>query len=839
MNSTFLKKILPHVIAIVVFLILSAVYCKPSLEGKVLNQSDVIQHKGMAKQSDDFRAKYGHYPLWTESPFSGMPAFTIAYESSSTFLNKLVFFLYSFSPFILLFFACTCFYFLTQVLSVNPWVGIIAGLAFGYSTFDPIILAVGHNTQMAALAFMPAVVAGFLIILQKKYLTGAAIFSVTIAWQASVTQHVQIVYYTILIIGFIALAYLYKCVKEKLLKDFFIAGSIATVAAVIGICGNAVAYLPVQEYAKETMRGGKSELTQVNKDNKSKGGLDKDYAFMWSYEIPETATLILPGAYGGGDVGHSFSESAKTVEKMGEIGLPEESAIQFTNGNAYWGSQPSTAGPVYLGAVIIFIFIFSLFTVRTWHLYWIIPISVLAIVLAWGKNFSGFNYIFFDYFPFYNKFRAPTMALVIPQLTFPLFAAMGIDQLIKNNKPDTETWKKFRSSVIVSAVILGLLGIMYLTASYKSQKDSSIKDRFSSGILQRLAQGHQPTPEMQQQANEVGNGIVRSLQSDRQSLFGADLLRTFVLIGLAVVLLGYYLKRKLKPLIFLAGLGLLISFDVLAEDRKYLNEDSFIDPVDIDNSFQPTTADAKILQDPDKNFRVFDRSGDAFVSSQASYYHNSIGGYSPAKLALYNDIIENQLSKGNLRVYNMLNTKYIISPDASGKDVEALLNPNAYGACWLVKGIKYVDNADQEMKALDSTDLRDTAVVRKVLQKDIPFEPVADSSASLRLIENLNDKIDYSFNSGSNQFAVFSEIYYDKGWNAYLDGKKTVYVKVNYVLRGMPIPAGKHTIEFRFEPRSVILGTTITWIASTIISIIILAAIVAAIRNSTKKNAKA
>ena len=390
-------------------------------------------------------------------------------------------------------------------------------------------------------------------------------------------------------------------------------------------------------------------------------------------------------------------------------------------------------------------------------------------------------------------------------------------------------------AVIITGGFFLLITASYFMTDFKGKEDNLLKEQFTSGMLQQAARGKQPTPEMQQQVSEVVNSVMKSLQADRQSLFGSDLLRTMFFLIIAIVLLGLFLKSKIKPVILLAGLTILSSYDLLAEGRKYMNDDSFVEPVDNDAAFVKSSADQKILNDPEKNFRVFDQTADAFQDSHASYYHNSIGGYSPAKLALYQDIIEKQLAKGNARVYDMLNTKYFIRRNPAGNDEEAIVNPDAYGACWLVKSIQYVNDANEEMKALDNTNVKDTAIVRKSFQNLIKFLPVADSTASIKLMENLNDKISYKFSAKTNQFAVFSEVYYDKGWNAYLDGNKTDYFRVDYVLRGMPVPAGDHTIEFRFEPKSVSRGTAISLIANIAGLLLLIAAIWNVWKNWNKK----
>ena len=400
-------------------------------------------------------------------------------------------------------------------------------------------------------------------------------------------------------------------------------------------------------------------------------------------------------------------------------------------------------------------------------------------------------------------------------------------------------WKKFKTACLITGGLLALTAMLYLSADFKSPDDQGMKENFTGNLAQQMARGKEPTPEIQQQANEAASSIVKGLQSDRKSIFEADFLRSFLFVALAVLLTGLYLKDKIKPVILLAGLLILSSYDLLAEGRKYLSEDKFGEAADIESLFAPTPADQLINRDPDKNFRVYDLSDEQngpFNNARTSYYHNSIGGYHPAKLGLYQDLIENQLSKGNIMVFNMLNTKYFIQTNPSTHLPQAHMNPNAFGPCWLVKSIHFVNNADEEMKALDSINVKDTAIVQNSFRNLIKFQPVPDTTASIRLIQNLNDKIIYKFSSKTNQFVVFSEIYYDKGWNAFIDGKKSDYCKVDYVLRGMPVPAGDHTIEFIFEPSSFKTGETISWIASILAYILLGATIWVTYKGRGKKD---
>jgi hypothetical protein len=497
----------------------------------------------------------------------------------------------------------------------------------------------------------------------------------------------------------------------------------------------------------------------------------------------------------------------------------------MANGSAYWGEQPVTSGPVYLGCIICFLFIFGMVYLKSWHKWWLLGASIFGILLAWGSNFSAFNYFLFDHLPFYNKFRAPSMALVIPQLCFPFVAVLALSKL--TNEIDlAAAWKKLKLSAIITGAIILLLGAFYFSASFSGTKDKNLKEQYKQSMLQQVPPGQQPSQQQLQQADQFSRDLVSALHTDRKDLMGGDLLRTIILIALAIVILGLFLKKKINTWVLIGGLLVLSTYDLVGVDLRYLNENNFIEDSDFESAFTPTEADQQIMKDPDHaNFRVFNAAVDVFNDASTSFHHNSVGGYHPAKLGLYQDIIEHQLSKGNMRVFDMLNTKYFIQQNpATGKPV-AQLNADAYGNAWLIKGIKFVNGANEEMLALDSTNLKDTAVTDRSFSSEIKTQPQFDSAASIRLKQNLNDKLIYGYNSATPQFAVFSEVYYNKGWNAYVDGQKSPYIKVNYILRGMNLPAGKHEIEFKFEPTSFTTGRTITIWSNILVMLSIIAAI--------------
>jgi hypothetical protein len=829
MNSTLLKKTLPHIIAVVVFLIVSVAYNKTALEGKVLRQIDVQGYKGMAQQSNEYKEKYGHWPLWSESMFGGMPAYNIALESTHVvgigFVNW-IFFLGKepLKPICFFFAACVCFYILTQVFGLSLLISMLGSLAYGYATFNPILVAVGHDTELIAIGYMPAVIAGVLLILRGKWLGGTALLTLFFTLQVSI-QHLQIVYYTGLIIGIIGITYLVSNWKQIKWRQFIMAAVLIGFSLVVGLLNYAYTLMPTRELVTETMRGGKSQLTAKDKNNKTSGGLDKEYAFRWSYGIGETLTLFVPGMQGGGYEGKEFTDS-KFADKLTEVGImSEDNALAQANYRSYWGDQPGTAGPVYLGAVICFLFILGMVYVKSWHKWWILSICIVGIVLAWGRHFAAVNYFLFDYFPLYSKFRAPSMALVMPQLGFALLAVLGLQEFVEEIERKQLDWNKFKNVLYISAGLILFSLVIYFSSDFKSDSDNQVKENFVSNIIQQQSRGKQPSPEVQQQAMQMVNGWMSALHEDRKGIFQADLLRSVVFLLLSAALCWFYFKGKIKSPILLAGLLILSSYDLMAEGKKYLSDESYSDPESEETTFTMSNADQRIKADPEKSFRVLDiASGDPFNSAHASYYHNSVGGYHPAKLALYNDLIEHQLVKGNQLVYNMLNTRYVIRKGADGKE-DAMLNTGAFGSCWLVSDILFVKNADQEMSSLDSINVRDTAIVEELYKDKIPLLPQKDSSASIHLIDNLNDKISYSFKSRTNQFAVFSEIYYDKGWNAFIDGHPAPYCRVDYVLRGMSVPAGDHTIEFRFEPQSYVTGNRLSIVSGLITYLLLIGAI--------------
>jgi hypothetical protein len=837
MKKTIWQALMPHVIAVVIFLIVALIISKPGLESDVvMKQQDISGWQGMSHQSYQYKEKHGHTPLWVTNMFSGMPGFQVAMEGPWTVLSIFspIFQLGLPKPMNWFFLACICFYFMCQCLKVRPWISIIGSIAFAYCSFNPIIITVGHETQMYALAYAPAVIGSVLLLFDKKYISGFVATALFTAIQIA-QGHQQISYYLFLIIAIMSLFLLIQAVKRKETVHFAKSIGLAVVAAIIGIMVNAVLLLTTYDYSKESKRGGQLVLNEKEKganvvsNNKTKG-LSKEYAFDWSYGIDESLTLMFPGVKGYGlhiaeRDGEPYyfpklDENSHVAKYLTEkLNAPEDQATNFafqTSYALYWGGQPNTNGPVYIGAVICALFIFSMFYLKGPHKWWILTATIAGIMMAWGKHFAAFNYFLFDYVPLYNKFRAPTMALVIPQIVIPIAVVLGLEKLISDKVIDL---KAIRDAGLVTAFFIALAGILYFTWDYSNenkQRTAAVTAAFTANNPNLRASmdsiNARFAPLRDNQLYErflfqmkgdatVARGIITAAKQDRQAAFGSDLMRTLLFVVLTAGLVFLFIKKKVNTTVFLAGIGLLTVIDLLQFDTKYLNSFSFDSKDKYEaTEFPLTAADQTILKDPDPNFRVYNQAA-GLEESLTSYYHKSIGGYHPAKLGIYDDLIQYQLSGDpNPNVINMLNTKYVIQQNPQDNSVAALRNPGALGNVWFVRSVKYVKGPAEE----------------------IPNTFTApDSTASIKQVAFDNDAIKYESNSSGTHLAVFSEIYY-KDWKAYIDGKPAEYGKADYVLRAMVIPAGKHTIDFKFEPQVFYTGSTLTTIGSWIIILLVL-----------------
>ena len=822
MKNPWLKKLLPHFIAVIIFIVVSAVFCKPVLDGNVLNQHDIIGWKGMAQNAFEYKEKNGHFPLWNPNLFSGMPNYQVAIQGKSILPDMVkIFSLGLPKPINFFFLACICFYILCLVLRTRPVIGMLAGLAYAFSTYNPVVIAAGHETQMLATAFIPLLIAGLICTFEKKYWLGLALTTYATYQQIGV-NHLQISYYTFLIATAITICYLYIWIKQKDWKHIVIAGAITAVAAVIGLAGSALTLKTTSEYTQYTMRGGKDISIEGDTVKAAKtSGLDTSYAFIYSLGKTESSTLIMPNAFGGGSSKMS-GENSKVIGKLTDRGIPENNAQQLAGSlPRYWGALPYTAGPAYLGVFICLLGLIGFVILKTPVRWGLLAATLLGIFMSWGKNLAGFNTFLFEHLPAYNKFRAPSMAQVIPQFTVAVAAALALQYLLFTAKNKELLKADFKKILYAVGGLFALLAMMYLAMDYKSAIDNQI----ISGYTDKNG------------SDEIGRLIVSGLKADRRAMFGGQMLRA---LAFAVILLGtlyLYIRNTIKPFVAAIVLVVISTLELTIVSKGYLNEEDghYVSADDYASSnFSPTPIDQQILQDKDPNYRVFNMAGDAFNESRTSYFHKSVGGYHPAKLRIYQDLIEKYLSgRPNPAVLNMLNTKYIIVQDPLSGQTGVIPNPDAFGPCWLVKNVQVVDSRVAAIQFLGKFNLKDTAVVDQSFSKNV-VQPQRDSASNIRMTKFDNDAIEYEANCNGPQFAVFSEIYYPVGWNAYIDGKKTDYCNVNYVLRGLSLPTGKHSVKFVFEPASVKSGTSIMFIASIFILVIFLGGLFMAWRESRK-----
>ena len=825
MKNNIFKKALPHFVAIIIFLVISVFFCKPALEGNVLNQSDIISVKGMAQNGIEYKQKNGHLPLWNPNLFSGMPNYQIAMEGKSILpdLTK-IFTLGLPKPINFFFLACISFYLLCLALGVNVVIAILGSLSFAFCTYNPVIISVGHDTKMMAIAYMPALLAGLILIYEKKYWIGLALTTMFASCEIGV-NHPQINFYFSLVATAVTIVYVIQWIKKKEWKHFATSASLTLISAIVGIFGNAVLLLPNYEYAKATMRGGKDiSITGDSVTATKTFGLDTSYAFQYSLGKAESFVILMPNAFGGSSY-KKFDENSDVVKKLTARGVPENSAIQLASSlPKYWGGIDGvgTAGPPYIGAIVCLLALIG-FVLYKKPLRWgLLAVTILGIMMAWGKYLPGFNTFLFNHLPLYNKFRAPSMTMVITEFTIPIVAVLGLQYLLYRDNSRELLKTDFKKILYAVGGLFGLLLIMYLMMDYSSSIDKDIINAYTD----------------KNGSDEMGRLIVSGLKSDRSNMFGGQILRTF---GFAILVVGFlygYIRNLVKPLVIGVALTVISTIDLLSIDKDYLNSDNYVSPDEIvTQNFAPTVIDQIILKDTSdqRDFRVFDITNNPYSDARPSYFHKSIGGYHPAKLRIYQDIIDKYLSGPfNQNVLNMLNMKYMITGNSQNGQPLLSPNPNAFGPCWLVKNVKIVDGPVQEIKSIGNADLKDTAFVEKSFAKEV-VQPILDSTANLKLAKFDNDVMQYSFNSSTPQFGVFSEVYYPFGWNAYIDGKKVEYCRTNYILRGLSIPAGKHEIKFVFEPSSFKNGVRIAYTASFLILIFFFGGLFLQWRSDKKK----
>ena len=784
----------PHILVLLIFIAISFIYFSPVLEGKKLDQHDIKTYKGMSKEIKDFRESTGEEALWTNSMFSGMPAYQISVKYKKNLIQYVdkILTLGLPRPVNLLFLYLLGFYILLLTLKVDYRIAFIGSIAFAFSSYFFIIIQAGHMSKAHAIAYLPIVVAAVLYTYRGKMLLGGALTALAVALEVY-TNHFQITYYLVLVLLIIGLFQLYKDFKNKNLTDFFKRSGILILAAVLAAGTSLTRLKTTSDYGKESTRG-KSELTS-NIDNKTQG-LDKDYATQWSYGIAESMTLLIPNFYGGSSSSSVLSlEDSKTLDFLKKFKNKKlaNSLAQYKS-SSYWGDQPIVSGPTYAGAIVIFLFILGLLFVKSELRIWLLLATIMSLMLAWGKNFMPLTNFFLDFFPGYNKFRAVSMILIIAEFTIPLLAFIALDKFLSSSIDNNEKQKPLKLAFYITGgltLIFALFPTMFL--DFTSENDLN---PLAAGVI---------TPD----------NFLESLALDRSSLLSTDAWRSFIFIGLTFGVLMLYLRNSLKSQYVILIVGILVVCDMWNVNKRYLNDDNFVRKNKVKIPYKPTQADNFILNDKDPNFRVFNSSVSTFNDASTSYFHKSIGGYHGAKLKRYQELIEFHISKGNMNVLNMLNTRYFISRDGKPQ-----LNSAALGNAWFINNINLVLNADEEIDALKDFDPINTAIVDNRFSNYI-IPNLDNSSSTIQLDIYKPNYLKYSSESTNDGIAIFSEIYYNKGWDAYIDGVKTDYFRANYVLRALNIPSGNHIIEFKFQPSVYSISENISLASSLILFILL------------------
>lgn len=806
MNKKFdFKSLLPYLLVILAFVLLAVGFVHPVVNGKKLVQSDVQQFQGMSKEVKDFRERTGEEALWTNSMFGGMPAYQISVKSKNNVAKPIlkILTLNLPHPANIIFLYFIGFFILMMALQRNIWIALFGAIAFALSSYFIIIIEAGHNTKALAIGLMPPLFAGVYLLFKKKYLIGFILTALFTALELR-ANHLQITYYLLMVFLAYGISELIYHVKNNKVPDLLKAVGLMVLALVLAVGVNMVNFWMAYEAGEHSTRG--KPVLSMNKEDQSEG-LDPSYIMAWSYGKAETLTLLVPDLMGGSSH-KELSKDSETYKKLIKQGVPRSNANKFIEAvPTYWGKQPFTSGPVYVGAIIFFLFVFGMFIVQDRYRWWILAITVLAILLSWGKNFVGFSEFFIHNFPAYNKFRAVSMILVIPEFTMPLLAVLAIRRMFRNEVSK----EKIMNGLKYSAIIVGGILVSILLFGPGSFDFTGVKD------------------------GQLPQWLIGAIREDRIAILRKDTFRSLVFVLIGAGIIWFWMKQKVKAQYAIIALAAITLIDLWSVNRRYLDSDNFEAARKVDIPYNPSRADQMIMQDQDPNYRVFSQLQDPFREARTSYFHKSIGGYHGAKLQRYQDMIDYHLSKGNMKVFNMLNTKYFIVPGQNNQPM-AQRNPGAMGHAWFVSNYRIVENPDSAIIALNNFEPSQTAIVER--QHADPLEGKQfskDTSAVISLQKYAPNHLVYQAKSTSEQLAVFSEIYYPEGWTVSIDGEKAEHFRVNYILRGLIVPAGEHTIEFEFKPASYYTGRTIAAVSSGFLILILLGGIVFAIRNASGK----
>ncbi len=809
MNKNILSQITPHLVAVLLFTIISFLYFTPVLEGKQLLGHDSESWMCMAKETVDYNKSNDDVALWTNSMFGGMPTYQISMQQPNNLIQYFEKLIFLFPPTVYnVILYLIGFYILLLAFRVKPWIALVGSIAFTFASYNFIIIFAGHNSKAITIAYMAPLIGGVFMAFRDKKIVGALLTTLFLSL-AIRANHVQILYYTLIILLFFGVVELIYSLKEKQLKSFFQTVGLLIAALIVAAGMNATALLTTYEYTDYTMRGKSNGLTSDTQN--SQHGLNKEYITNWSYGKAETLTMLIPN-FRGGASGGTLGVDSHTAEKIKSFNVPDvEKLMKDFQLPLYWGDQPGTSGPVYLGAIVIFLFIIGFFVVEKRILWWLLPMILLTMFLSWGKNLMWLTDIFIDYFPLYNKFRTVSMTLVATGFGITLLAILALKEVLTTENAKEKLLRPILYSAgITAGVALVFALIPSLAGSFVSPADTQFSGDYAF--------------------------LKETLPLDREAMLRSDAWRSVGFILAAALLLWLFIKNYLKSNTVIILFGVLFLADLAPIAKRYLNDSHFERKRNFNNLVQPTAADNMILADK-SYFRVLDASVNIFNDSKPSYFHKNIGGYHAAKLRRYQELINIQIDGeigqlfgafgraktfeeiaptiDSLGVLNMLNMKYVIY----NKDAAPLVNNKCNGNAWFVNKIHIAADANEEMKLIGEINTKTELVIDKEFAAQVPTTLTADSTARIALKSYNPNSLVYSFSSATDQMAVFSEIYYDKGWNAYVNGEKAPYVRANYLLRAMPLKKGTYDVEFKFEPNSYKFGNIIA-LASSIVFII-------------------
>lgn len=833
-----LKKILPDLIAVALFALLSFVYFFPAdIEGRILFQHDTAAGAGAGQEAAQYYDETGERTRWTNSLFGGMPTYQISpsYDSTQplTWASKL-FQLFLPNYVCLTFIMLAGFYLLLRAFSIPAWLAALGSILWAFSSYFFILISAGHIWKFITLAYIPPTLAGIVLAYRGKLLWGGIVAALFVALQIQ-SNHVQMSYYFLFVILFFVGAYFEEAWRNKTLKQFFRATAILVIAALIGVAANLSNLYHTYTYSKETMRG-KSELVQTGEAaQQTSSGLNRDYITQWSYGVGETWTLLVPNFKGGASV--PLSQSKTAMEKANPMyGSLYGSLTQ------YFGEQPMTAGPVYVGAFVLFLFLMGCFIVKGPLKWALIGATLFSIVLSWGKNFMPLTDFFIDYIPMYSKFRAVSSILVIAEFTIPLLAIFALKKILEEPK----VLRRHLRGVAVSLVLTAGVAL-WMAVPGGTPSPSDYVSTQEMAMLQGAAnQGYLPAEELP--------GILANVSEMRAALVQSDALRSFLIIAVGVLLLLLYARGRLRRSFTVGGIALLCLVDLWGVNKRYLYDDQFVPASTSKTVFEPTETDKTILADPALDYRVLNLATNTFNENNTSYWHKSIGGYHAAKLRRYQELIDHHIvpemqalygevaqaggqmdsvDASKFRVLNMLNTRYFIFPAGKQGQTVPIQNPYACGNAWFVNNVQYVDNANQEIDALNNVEPLHTAVVDAQFKQALNSAATlqTDSLSDIRLTSYAPNRLTYETENSHDGVAVFSEIYYPDGWHVTIDGKPAELARANYVLRTLYIPAGKHTVEMTFDPTSLHVTEGIAYTAI----ILLLLGIIAGVWQAKKK----